>query len=73
MISSWPAALPAIHSRPLRLRSREGHEPGRKVTWLELFFDLVFVAAVSQVGAPLAEDFSAAGLVPHQLLDTVRC
>ena len=68
MISSWPAALPAIHSRPLRLRSREGHEPGRKVTWLELFFDLVFVAAVSQVGAPLAEDFSAAGLVRFSFL-----
>lgn len=30
----------------------------RRVTWVELFFDLVFVAAVSQVGAPLATDYS---------------
>ena len=30
----------------------------RKVTWTELFFDLVFVAAVAQVGAPLAAHFS---------------
>ncbi|HEX4913211.1 MAG TPA: low temperature requirement protein A [Vicinamibacterales bacterium] len=30
----------------------------RKVTWTELFFDLVFVAAVAQVGAPLAADYS---------------
>jgi low temperature requirement protein LtrA len=28
---------------PLRLRSL-GDESSRKVTWLELFFDLVFVA-----------------------------
>ena len=30
----------------------------RKVTWTELFFDLVFVAAVAQVGTPLAAHFS---------------
>jgi low temperature requirement protein LtrA len=30
----------------------------RKVTWLELFFDLVFVAALSQVGTPLAQHYS---------------
>lgn len=30
----------------------------RRVTWVELFFDLVFVAAVSQVGGPLAADYS---------------
>lgn len=29
----------------------------RKVTWIELFFDLVFVAAVSQLGAPLARHY----------------
>jgi low temperature requirement protein LtrA len=28
------------------------------VTWLELFFDLVFVAAVAQIGEPLAADYS---------------
>jgi low temperature requirement protein LtrA len=31
---------------------------GRKVTWLELFFDLIFVAAVAQVAEPLRHDYS---------------
>jgi low temperature requirement protein LtrA len=39
---------------PLRLRCVAGAEAGRRVTWLELFFDLAFVAAVAQVGTPLA-------------------
>ena len=47
---------------PLRLRSLAG-ESARKVTWLELFFDLVFVAAVAQVASPLQADYSWAGLV----------
>ena len=46
---------------PLRLRSTG--EVSRKVTWLELFFDLVFVAAVAQVAAPLQTDYSLTGLV----------
>jgi len=45
---------------PLRLRSSEH---GRKVTWLELFFDLVFVAAVSQVASPLHEQYTPEGLL----------
>ena len=49
-------------SAPLRLRSLSG-ESTRKVTWLELFFDLVFVAAVAQVAAPLHAQYSLAGLV----------
>jgi low temperature requirement protein LtrA len=32
----------------------------RRVTWAELFFDLVFIAAVAQVGAPLAQHYSFA-------------
>ncbi|MFM9917584.1 MAG: low temperature requirement protein A [Rhizobacter sp.] len=47
---------------PIRLRSL-AHESARKVTWLELFFDLIFVAAVSQLASPLKEDYSVAGLV----------
>jgi low temperature requirement protein LtrA len=35
---------------------------GRKVTWVELFFDLIFVAAVSQVAAPLHDQYSLVGL-----------
>lgn len=45
----------------LRLRSLGGS--GRKVTWLELFFDLIFVAAVSQVAEPLRDHYSLAGLL----------
>ena len=45
---------------PLRIRSTG--ESGRKVTWLELFFDLIFVAAVAQVAAPLHHEYSLAGL-----------
>ena len=48
---------------PLRLRSLAGGDAGRKVTWLELFFDLIFVAAVSQVAGPLREQYSLMGLV----------
>jgi low temperature requirement protein LtrA len=47
---------------PIRLRSL-AHESARKVTWLELFFDLMFVAAIAQVAAPLRDDYSVAGLV----------
>jgi len=41
---------------PVRVRSIE--HPGRRVTWLELFFDLIFVAAVAQVAEPLRHDYS---------------
>jgi low temperature requirement protein LtrA len=53
--------------RPLRLRDG-ATESGRKVTWLELFFDLAFVAAVAKVGAPLADDYSVAGLCRYAFL-----
>ena len=45
---------------PVRLRSTG--EGGRKVTWLELFFDLIFVAAVAQVAEPLRHDYTLAEL-----------
>ena len=40
----------------------------RRVTWLELFFDVIFVAAVAQVGQPLSRDYTAAGLMRHGFL-----
>jgi len=52
----------------LTLRSERGLEEGRKVTWLELFFDLVFVAAVAQAATHLRDDYSLAGLVRFGLL-----
>lgn len=44
-----------IMPRPL---SSLADNPDRRVTWLELFFDLVFVAAVAQVGTRLADHYS---------------
>jgi low temperature requirement protein LtrA len=45
------------------LRARSTGEAGRKVTWLELFFDLIFVAAVAQVAEPLRDHYSLVGLL----------
>ena len=53
---------------PPRLRSEHGLEAGRRVTWLEVFFDLVFVAAVAQVGTHLQDDYTVAGLVRFSFL-----
>ena len=39
---------------PPRLRTTADPREERHATWFELFFDLVFVAAVSQLGAALA-------------------
>jgi len=45
---------------PPRLRTTGDPAEERHATWFELFFDLVFVAAVSQLGAALARDPSGA-------------
>jgi low temperature requirement protein LtrA len=55
-------------AHPVALRSEHGFEEGRKVTWLELFFDLVFVAAVAQAATHLRDDYSSAGLLRFSLL-----
>ena len=47
---------------PLQLRAHLG-DTARKVTWLELFFDLIFVAAVAQVAEPLHEHYSLSGVL----------
>ena len=51
---------------PIRLRAR--NHTVKPVSWLELFFDLIFVAAVGQVAVPLAHDYSFAGLVRFAFL-----
>jgi low temperature requirement protein LtrA len=49
---------------PPRLRTLEGDgEDERHATWLELFFDLVFVVAVAQLADGLAADPSARGFL----------
>src|SRR6478609_1590939 len=60
-----------MHTLIAPLRVRSTGEAGRKVTWLELFFDLVFVAAVAQVAEPLREHYTIqelARFVPLLLL-----
>jgi low temperature requirement protein LtrA len=53
--------------RPPRLWPAHAAQ-GRRVTWLELFFDLIFVAAVAQVGVPLTVDYDFSGLVRYAFL-----
>ena len=45
----------------MRLRGHTA-DAARKVTWLELFFDLIFVAAVAQVAEPLREHYTLDGV-----------
>ena len=54
--------------RATRLRYIAGETPDRRVTWLELFFDLVFAAAVAEVASPLREDYSVAGVARFAIL-----
>ena len=49
------------------LRSRKGHEHAR-VTFVELFFDLVFVFAITQLSHALLAHFSALGAIETLLL-----
>ena len=49
--------------RPVRLWP--GSHVFLRASWLELFFDLIFVAAVSQVGVPLGEDYTLHGVIRY--------
>ena len=52
---------PRLWHPPQIRRDQEGsHE--RKATWLELFYDLIFVAAIGQLAHGLSKDISMAGL-----------
>ncbi len=53
---------------PLRARWLATDFGARKVTWLELFFDLVFGAAVAQVASPLHHHYTVEGVVRFGLL-----
>ncbi len=57
-----------VHAaRTSLLRSRRSHEDGR-VTFVELFFDLVFVFAITQLSHGLLHDLSATGLLHTTML-----
>ena len=45
----------SIWQRPVQRSTADGH---RQATWIELFFDLIFVVAVAQLGTLLLEDVS---------------
>ncbi len=52
--------------RPPRLRTAET-ETHRSASWLELFYDLVFVVAVARLGGRLLDDHSLAGFIPFMI------
>lgn len=54
--------------KPLALRSAEAADVERHATWLELFYDLIFVAAISQLATLLGADYSPAGIFRFALL-----
>lgn len=54
--------------KPPRLRSGQKAERERHVTWLELFYDLVFVAAVAQLSRSLGDDYSWLGILRFSVL-----
>jgi low temperature requirement protein LtrA len=54
--------------QPPKLRREECEEEDRKVTWLELFFDLIFVVAIAQLAHNFHENFSLVGLTQLGIL-----
>ncbi|MBH8572437.1 low temperature requirement protein A [Nostocaceae cyanobacterium CENA369] len=54
--------------QPPRLRIGDESEEERRATWLELFYDLVFVVAVSQLAHNFTEDISFSGWVGFVVL-----
>jgi low temperature requirement protein LtrA len=60
---SWQTLIPV----PARSALPADPSQSRRASWLEFFFDLIFVA-VAQVGVPLSEDYSVHGLVRYGLM-----
>ena len=48
-------------------------EKERDVSWLELFYDLVFAAAIAQLGQNLSHDLSVQGFVEYVVLFVIVC
>ena len=66
------SATSTTRSRLVPMRPRDPHEPGRTASTLELFFDLVFVVAVSiaavQLHHALTENHVADGLISYAMV-----
>ena len=54
--------------QPPKLRREECEDGERSATWLELFFDLIFVVAIAQLAHNFHEDFSFLGLAKLAIL-----
>ena len=54
--------------KPPRLRTDVAEERERHATWLELFYDLVFVAAIARLAGNLNSDYSWNGLLHFAVL-----
>ena len=50
---------------PPRLRTAEEGDDRRHATWLELFFDLVFVAAIAELSYVLLADVTVGGFARY--------
>jgi low temperature requirement protein LtrA len=58
-----PARRSPLHAPP-RIRGLESSDGGtRHATWLELFFDLVFVVAIAQLAFALSHDLTLHGFL----------
>ena len=51
----------------------KGKEVERHVSWLELFYDLVYAAAIAQLGQNLSHDLSIQGFVEYVILFIIVC
>ena len=54
--------------QPPKLRREECEEGERSATWLELFFDLIFVVAIAQLAHVFQAEFTFAGLAKLAIL-----
>ena len=61
-----PAMITSLFTTPKVCPAHERHV--RRPGWTELFFDLVFAAAIAQLSAPLDHDYSLYGIVRFAFL-----
>jgi low temperature requirement protein LtrA len=63
-----PARLPPAEGQEAQDQAVQDQVAEKRVSWAELFFDLVFVFAVTQVSAAMGHDHSGAGLLRALIL-----